>query len=306
MEIKEKVNMKPERNITYDILRIIAIICVLYNHTDCYSIANRTVANLGLFLFYQSLALICRCGPPIFFMISGALLLGKNESFKNILVHRISRIICVMLLCTVLKASTNFTIIHFIETFCRDLNWYLYAYLGYLLMLPYLRMIAQHALLPDIKLYMGMVITFYTIGGILWVCKISLSFFDLIPIYNSTWGSWCWSIVFSLTGYFLSKEEVKNYFRKSYKSLIILAILLFVLFIVLSSIDIKENNAEYVDLIRQHGNFAPSVLIFYCAGYIKCNYNKIRKMIVSISGTAFGMFILDTNTGGGLRREYAQ
>ena len=69
-----------QRKLHYDILRIIASLCVIYNHTS----------ERGYYLyafpcsfilkdFYIAVAALIAVAVPIFFMISGALLLSKDE-----------------------------------------------------------------------------------------------------------------------------------------------------------------------------------------------------------------------------------
>lgn len=64
-----------------DILKILAIIMVLYNHRSTYSIAANYIGYGLKPIIIQILATLCRCGVPLFFMASGALLLRKEESF---------------------------------------------------------------------------------------------------------------------------------------------------------------------------------------------------------------------------------
>lgn len=144
--------MKSSRNISYDILRIFAILMVFYNHRYTFYIAD-TFKNVDFkYCLLSSLSIICKCGPPLFFMVSGALLLKKEESFKNILLHRILRIIIVMLACTVLVMYRD-NDFNFITSFSTKLNWYLYQYLAYLFMLPFFRKIAINSNKNDTFLY---------------------------------------------------------------------------------------------------------------------------------------------------------
>lgn len=82
-----------------DFVKIIAIIMVLYNHLYCYSfIFSYNVKEIGIIHYLLLIpSLLCKCGPPLFFMVSGVVLLGKNETYKKILSHRVSRILIVMI-----------------------------------------------------------------------------------------------------------------------------------------------------------------------------------------------------------------
>ena len=129
------------RKVYPDVLRIIAILGVLFNHRVAYYVIETPQpVNLN-YIIKIFLSVAAKCGPPLFFMISGYLLLGKNEPLKRVFTHRICRILAVMMICAV----------YFVIRF-RDmgripikLNWYFYAYLGFLLLLPFLRKMAQGA-----------------------------------------------------------------------------------------------------------------------------------------------------------------
>lgn len=73
-----------ERNISFDLIRILAIFLVMYNHRETY-IFYHHVPRMGLrYMLSMCGAAFCKCGPPLFFMVSGALILHKKESFRRI------------------------------------------------------------------------------------------------------------------------------------------------------------------------------------------------------------------------------
>lgn len=127
-----------ERNISFDLIRILAIFLVMYNHRETY-IFYHHVPHMGLrYILSMCGAAFCKCGPPLFFMVSGALILHKKESFRRIFQHRILRILIVMVILSILIVTLIPDSDSFLKTFFSGLNWYLYAYIGYLLMLPFL------------------------------------------------------------------------------------------------------------------------------------------------------------------------
>ena len=129
-----------ERNISFDLIRILAIFLVMYNHRETY-IFYHHVPRMGLrYILSMCGAAFCKCGPPLFFMVSGALILHKKESFRRIFQHRILRILIVMVILSILIVTLIPDSDSFLKTFFSGLNWYLYAYIGYLLMLPFLRL----------------------------------------------------------------------------------------------------------------------------------------------------------------------
>lgn len=148
------------KKVWIEALRIFALFWVLYNHTATYgwtlfsnsevvlSASERSI-NFLLFAF-------CKISVPLFLMISGALLLGRDESRKKNL-RRVLRITVLIML----VAMANFLYFHsihheytqnihnladFIKTLYGSTTlctYYLWLYLGFLLSIPFLREIAK-------------------------------------------------------------------------------------------------------------------------------------------------------------------
>ena len=139
------------KNIVYlEVLRIVAILGVLFNHTN----------TKGFFLFAATtnqfdyvisllLSVLCKMSVPLFFMISGYLLLGKKESFLEVVKKRIVRYALVIAAASLITYTADsllgkapFSIRELTKIIYRgDIGtyWFLYAYLGLMLMLPFLR-----------------------------------------------------------------------------------------------------------------------------------------------------------------------
>lgn len=148
------IAMHQKRGKVYlDVLRIIAIYFVVYNHTPgCYILPYRGCMDKNYWgaLFILQ---VVKMAVPIFLMISGALLINREESFSVLLKKRVSRILIALFLITCIqyawfcyKQHDAVDIKHFFELFylgCNEFafaaNWFLYAYLGILLLLPILR-----------------------------------------------------------------------------------------------------------------------------------------------------------------------
>lgn len=150
---------KGTRRIYIDLLKIVAMALVFYVHTDVKAMHHYSIAGekssywISMFMF-----VIATAGPTIFFFISGGLLLGKEESLKDVLLKRVLRYTILLLIFkliqlivllntnpiyneipeykenffgTVLKVLYSDTII--------EQYWFLHTYLGFILMLPFLR-----------------------------------------------------------------------------------------------------------------------------------------------------------------------
>lgn len=165
----------PTRNrlAAYDVMRIVAIVAVLLNHLPAYHIyhdAQGAAALCGL-----ALSVAVRIGVPLFAMVSGALLLGRNETYAELWRKRILRILLVIVLFEALLY------VEFHLTRGTPLNpsdllygilggtlpgttsyWFLYAYLGFLIMLPFLRRVAQAMTRADFLWLLGVHIVLTT------------------------------------------------------------------------------------------------------------------------------------------------
>lgn len=161
--------MPEQRNKIYlDILRLIAIYCVVLNHT-CGSFFLPAEQN-GEVLYWWMLVQnqVVKMAVPLFLMATGALLLNKEESLSRLLEHRVLRFLGIILfigllqyvlyLCRGRETSGVWDICYM---FHKDLgayndfwaSWFLCAYLGILLLLPFLRMLAR-AMTRQLLFYM--------------------------------------------------------------------------------------------------------------------------------------------------------
>ena len=86
------------RLVHLELIRIIAIILVVFNHTGTmgfllYSVTDNPV-TYPLYLF---LSILSKIGVPLFFMVSGALLIARDESTRTLYCRRVVRIVFVIL-----------------------------------------------------------------------------------------------------------------------------------------------------------------------------------------------------------------
>ena len=295
-----------KRHYYLDFLRIIAIFFVLFNHRECYH-HFLSYNDFGLkYLITIIPSILCKCGPPLFFMISGALLLkDKEESFLQIFKHRIVRILIVMVVAALWKSRESFTVVTIIKTFASGLNWYLYAYLGFLFMLPFLRAITNHISKQKVTLFFFLVFGFYSAQALSIALGQNFLLFANVPIFNAYHGSSCWMIIFPVAGYFLANLESicedKKTANKMKLALVGASVFSLVASITLMTYDIRNNNSANLEQLRQHFIFAPSCMIFYFTKVIVEKFqhkisNVPAKIITEISAATFGMYILEVFT----------
>ena len=135
------------RSVYLDIVRVTALFCVIMMHTGMEALTPGTVMGTALL---QAVIVVIRVGIPLFFMASGALLLGREETFSSLFKHRILRFALVILLIQALQYWYMFRLEpwkiylqYYLQTvysgeFAAH-TWYLYSYLAFLFMLPLLR-----------------------------------------------------------------------------------------------------------------------------------------------------------------------
>lgn len=167
-----------EKRLDYELMRILAIFLVVFNHTDnrgffLYQVPGCSRTNVMLSL---PLSVICKIGVPLFFMVSGGLLLHRQESLKELFCKRIVRMALVLVMFSGILYGFwirwGFVPHPGVKDFVRRVltegisipYWYLYAYLGLLFLLPVLRPAAQA--LPD--------------HGYLWLFGLHLGFFGVL------------------------------------------------------------------------------------------------------------------------------
>lgn len=137
-------------------VRVIAIVMVILNHSDLYYTFYSNTDNVITFLCSLLVSSICRINVPLFMMVTGALLIPKEEDWKRVLKKRVVRILATLVVfsfflyclqCFVWKQSV-FSLTDFVRRLIeRDIQpsyWYLYEYLGILLVLPFTGILARN------------------------------------------------------------------------------------------------------------------------------------------------------------------
>lgn len=175
-----------EKRLDYELLRILAIFLVVFNHTEnrgffLYQVPGGSRINCMLSLI---LAVICKIAVPLFFMISGGLLLHRQESLGDLLRKRILRMGIVLVLFSGILYGFwihwGFVPHPGPKDFVRRIvtegisipYWYLYTYFGVLFLLPLLRPAAQA--IPD--------------EGYGWLFLIHFAFFGVIAPLSAILG----------------------------------------------------------------------------------------------------------------------
>lgn len=308
-------NLKYERQKVYlELLRIISCALVIFNHMDGYKLYR--VSTGGIQFFYMCLTMITRLNVPVFFMISGALLLPKEEDVKTVIKKRVLRVLLVLLVfeaifvlsyyghayicneeyaCTFTKFIRKFLINDFSSVY-----WYMYSYLGLLVVLPFFQRIAKGFNGSEFWLLMGL--HFFT-SSMLPLANVFLSYTgrELVGLSGDFQVPFAFVNVFfyPLIGYYIEYNLDVHELKSKH---IIGLILLCITGIVLSNICTYYDaaiNGEYSQNYVQLFDYLTAIVTFILVKYIftvvkpSLNEGKTAKFITYMGAMTLGIYMLD-------------
>lgn len=286
---------KLKRNYWLDILKIVACLLVVVNHSSSILIKYTNYTKISVYVYSYMFA-ICKIGVPLFIMCTGYLLLSKKNTYKQI-IKRIIRIIIPLFAMSFLYYYINnghleFNVISFLKKFIGEpmdiYLWYLYMLIGLYLVIPFIQKMINKFEKKD---YIIFIILFLLIPGIVKLLsvylKISISEFFSIGTFPIIIG-------YLVAGVYLTKIKLN-------KSYLIISIVSFVVFIVIfanSFYAFYFNNyiSPYMlDSVFYITVSVPSLSVFYIFRYLFEN-KKINltscKIIEEISLTTFGIYLI--------------
>lgn len=293
-----------------EVLRIIAIFLVFYNHSAAFKVFE--TEHGMLYAISLLLSLLCKVSVPIFFMISGALLLGKSEGAKELFQKRILRCVLVLVLFSFcyymklfLRGEIELSVIGFLSSILQKEiflpYWYLYAYMGFLLMLPILRPLAQN---------LGK-------GAVCYLIVLGILFRCILPVVQALTGFAVNSnlnissilgtvFFFPIAGYGIERYVSGKEFSK-WKAIVLNSSMVPVIWL---NYILAEN--QYVKSgIHTEGPFGflvivPTLLLFFDMKLLVKNEKlsaKTKKLLSFTGDKVFGMYLLEGFLGTGGRMD---
>jgi len=281
-----------------DALRIIACLMVIFNHTNDRGFLRYALDDLHsiIWWFDTFFSAACKAGVPIFFMITGANLLGKQESYTKTF-SRSKKI----LLCLITWSLIYFFIDCYprekflIETLKKMTSgnywhlWYLYAYITFLFTAPVLKKFSSHMEIKEFYLIFTL--------GIIFTFAIPIIEKLFIVINGNFKPSWIISNIFfyPVLGYFIDKKIEKSFFSK--KLLAFLWILNILIFIAAETAEwnylIKHSGDKNENIIRTTC-MINAVTLFTTIKFIFMKYkisDLIKNLISKIGQLTFGIYL---------------
>ena len=285
-------NMKNKR-ISIEVLRIIAICMVIYNHTGENGFEMfRTVYGTPLWYFVILLDVVSKAGVPLFFMISGVLLLAKKETLKELFIKRILRYVVIIVLFSFIYYirlyihhpeygfSIKFFIKYIYSTPFIIPYWFLYNYLSFLIILPVLRAVVKN-------LNENEYLWIWGFSVLLWMSPVWEKIFNFDPIGISN-GLNVSFVLFPILGYGIANVISDEYFN--IKSRIVLIISFFINWLCSVFMDIVEfkETGELSGSNLDRFAWIPTIVIFYFVVYCfekkKIKITERMERVISIVG----------------------
>ena len=289
-----------------EILRIFSIFFVIFNHTG----------DMGFFMFkqyqpsdilywiYLFISVFCKISVPMFMAISGALTLNKKETPKNWGTRIFKMAIILLIVSLVYYArmiyktpDIEINMKSFVTGYIKGCIsgtisahlWYLYMYIGYLCIVPYLRVLVQNL---ETKYFYYMFIFMIAYGIV--VCAEWLQFGGSLKLSEWLKGSWRLSntIIYPCLGYFMhNRLDLKN--RKSIVLLWGLNVILIVFTCYTTFVQGKAYG-EYYEWFHSCFSVVNMVTVFLNVRYIFKTRTipvLLEKCILSAGACTFGIYL---------------
>lgn len=179
---ESEAGQKTERTIYFEICRIIAVFCIMFQHTGTRGVdAWAHTESTWVYMMSSAGRVITGIGVPLFWMVSGALLLPKKESWEKVCRKRIPRIAGALVIFSVIRyfylcimSGQNGYVGEFFQRFYTQEiflpYWFLYEYLGILFVLPFLRKMAQNLTEQEERLLFCLLLGWNALNDISNIC----------------------------------------------------------------------------------------------------------------------------------------
>ncbi len=290
-------NMK--RNYKIDLLRIILIVLVIIVHISNLYLVRFTKISLSKYtisLFFNSFSRIC---VPLFFMISGALLINEKYDKKKYFT-RIIKFIIILIIWSIIYSILNETVE--LKTFFLSLFnarstqrhlWFMYVIIGLYIALPFIQNMCKNMTkeLENLfiilwSIFSGLAVIYEPL--INHIANIEVNVEYPIPIIQATYY-----LGYFILGHILYKRIENNEINIKNRSLILIYILSSLItfsFTLYSSIKL---NYHYESMLWYKSIFTiiASTSIFLLV--LNKNYNiKNEKIIKYFSSLTFGIYLI--------------
>ena len=291
---------KKTKIIYLEILRILAIFGVVFCHTESFGVHHYVETangfNFWMGIFFASVVQYC---IPLFFMITGAVLLNREESIAYVYKHRVLKIAIVTVLASLMQYlwmyRGHWDSMKF-KGFLRLLYegntaaplWFLFAYLSLLMVLPFLQRLVK--VIPDNRWFLYLILLWSLFHDLMTIPEYYLGWnhtrLDL-PILETY-------VLACMMGYFVEHRSGDLFYKKK-NILVLIGVsgLLTILSMYVNYTTLTES--RYVTM---GSLFAPvyALTVFVIVRYV-CHVRKIPELLqkaVCFAGAGtFGTYLIE-------------
>lgn len=295
------------KKIYLEMLRGIAIFFVVYNHTGYFGfLLFRDAGSPPIYGFYLFMATICKIAVPLFFMVSGGLLIPKDEDLKTVYRKRVLRMVLVIVVFSMAQYIFNlvvqgggFSIGYYLKTMYhspdfRGSYWFLYTFLALMVMLPWVRRLGRAMTNNEFWYLIAVEVVFVGIRPVgEYVLHLQSSYLDF-PLLASP-------IFFFLIGYFIEHRLADRFYRRKYAYITVVASLAAIIvtgvMTWLTTRRIGQWNEGIAQAYLNNLIAIPTITVYFLVKYF-CERVTIgpaaRKIIIWFGGTAFGIYLIES------------
>ena len=298
-----------KKRLDFEMLRLMAIVGVVFNHTqlrgfELYQLSGGGI-NHDLSLL---LGILCKTAVPLFLLVSGGLLLHREEPVIVVLKKRAGRTLSALMLFSLVLYSfwTAWGSVDSpgVGDFLSRMwgsgistpYWYLYAYLGLMLMLPFLRPMVQH--MPDrafqylLALHIIMFGLLYSLGAILGWGPVNDDLW--LPVIEPT-------LFYYLMGYYLAHRfDWTRIHRRELLLMVLASIVSVAVIFALARLRIRQagDPGDYLKTLLA----VPVFTLYAIVNRLFAAYHPpkwLEGLLVELGGCTFGTYLLE-----GILRHY--
>ena len=280
-----------------DILRIVACLFVIVTHTTGLVFLEETTMTPTWFAaitwFY-----ISKWSVPVFVMISGYTMLDRQDSYKKSF-QRVGRMVLVLCLFSfgyymfqwLMGDRVTIGVIDFFLTVLQNplslAYWYLYMYIGLLVMMPFLQKLVSVLNKRDCEIIIILSMTINGVWPILekWCPALTATELFDFAIFDSYIGM-------LMIGYYIKKYLVPSKRLNRFAAITFGVCVLFNVSMTCFEYLSKGGN-DY--LVYDSCEYLPIILEGACVFYLVSNvslHGKLLKVVKLVSGCTFGIFLI--------------
>ena len=291
------------KKIYIEALRIISAIMVLYIHSSVFHCWEPAGLSDLKRIFYMIPAVVVQSAVPLFMMISGSLLLKKDESLEEIAKKRILKVVITILFVTFIyliqsiiyhcEISLKNFVLDFLDLSGRKniVFWFLYWWLSFVILLPFLQKLIKRFSDIDFKYLLFLCLIFSILVPAVNVllkhfCSFQIAFSSSFSLFILGSG-----IFYPFLGYYVDNNVKIEDIKISKIALIFIIAICVTISIVLNflSKDINDN-------ITPCTIFTPvitaSLFIFFKKLFINSKNEKINNIIYFFGQQTLGIYLL--------------